>query len=294
MHAVDISIIVATCNRASGLRDLLEALLRSECPSGLSWDVCVVDNNSRDETAAVVTSFAQRDRRIRYVFESVQGKSHALNRGVRHAGGKILAFTDDDCIPDPHWIDNIGAAFAADPGLGLLGGRVELFNADDHPTTTRTWHEQRLVSSANDALSLIIGCNMAVRSDLLRTIGDFDPLMTPGSHKDAVFEDTDFIYRAFKRGIRIEYRPNILLHHNHGRRLESDVADVKRKYVRGRGSFYAKHIADGDRTAMKLAYWEVHSTLISLAKNVMTGKSPREDMQMISQLFAGALTRFTR
>ena len=135
---------------------------------------------------------------------------------------------------------------------------------------------------------------MAIRSDLLRTIGDFDPLITPGSGKDAGFEDTDIIYRAFKKGIRIEYLPDIVLYHNHGRRSDSDVADVQRKYVRGRGSFYAKHIVKGDRLVLNLAYWEIRSTLVSLAKNLLTGKSVREEWKLISFLFAGAVTRFTR
>ena len=141
---------------------------------------------------------------------------------------------------------------------------------------------------------MIIGCNMAIRSDLLRTIGDFDPLITPGSGKDAGFEDTDIVYRAFKNDIRIEYLPDILLYHNHGRRSDSDVADVHRKYIRGRGSFYAKHIIKGDRLVLKLAYWEIRSTLLSLAKNLLTGKSVQDDWKVISFLVGGAASRFIR
>lgn len=141
---------------------------------------------------------------------------------------------------------------------------------------------------------MIIGCNMAVRSDLQRAIGDFDPLNCPGSSKDAVFEDIDFIYRAFRQGARMEYRPDILLYHNHGRRSDSDVASLHRKYARGRGSFFAKHIVKGDCLVLKMAYWEVRSTLASLAKNLLTGKPVREEWKFISFLAAGAVTRFTR
>ena len=228
------------------------------------------------------------------MFEGAQGKSHALNHGVRQAPGDIIAFTDDDCVPDSHWVANISAALAADSTLGLVGGRVELFNIHDHPTTMRTSREQRLLSSPSDVFSLIIGCNMAVRRDLLRAIGEFDPLNCPGSSKDAVFEDIDFIYRAFKQGARIEYRPDVLLYHNHGRRLDSDVTDLQRKYARGRGSFFAKHIVKGDRLVLKMAYWDVRSTLVSLAKNLLTGKSVEEEWKFISFLFAGAVTRFTK
>lgn len=292
-NAVDVSVVVATCNRSENLPLLLDALLHSESP-GLIWDVWVVDNNSKDGTAALVAAYAQREPRVHYVFEATQGKSHALNHGVREASGNIIAFTDDDCIPDRHWIANINAAFAADSKLGLAGGRVELFNSADHPTTTRTGRARRTLTSPSDAFSSIIGCNMAGRRELLRAIGDFDPLNCPGSSSDAVSEDADFVYRAFKAGVLIEYRPDILVHHNHGRRSDGDVTDLQRKYVRGRGSFYAKHIVKGDRAVLKMAYWEVRSTLADLMKKLLSGQSAREELRLISFLFAGAMTRFSK
>ncbi len=261
-------------------------------PSGLTWDVWIVDNNSKDETRALVESFAQREPRIHYLFEGAQGKAHAINKAVRQADASVIAFTDDDCIPDERWVESIGSAFAADANLGLVGGRVELFNPLDNPMTTRTSRDRRIVSAPGDALSFIIGCNMAIRSELLSTIGDFDPLITPGNGKDAGFEDADFVYRAFKKDIRIEYLPNVLVYHNHGRRSESDVADVHRKYVRGRGSFYVKHIFKGDRSALRMACWELQSTLGDLAKKLLSGKSAREEVKMLSFLFGGAMTRF--
>jgi hypothetical protein len=69
---------------------------------------------------------------------------------------------------------------------------------------------------------------------------------------------------------------------------------LQRKYARGRGSFYAKHIVKGDRMVLEMAYWEIRSTLVSLAKNLLAGKSIREEWKLISFLFAGAVTRFTR
>ena len=139
----------------------------------------------------------------------------------------LHSFTDDDCVPDSHWVANISAAFAADSTLGLVGSRVELFNIHDHPTTTRTSREQRLLSSPSNVFSLIIGCN-------------------------------------------------------------------QRKYARGRGSFFAKHMVKGDRLVLKMAYWEVRSTLVSLAKNLLRGKAVREEWKFLSSLFAGAVTRFTK
>ena len=291
-----IAVVVATYNRCDSLRNVLEALVRCDVPSGLEWDAWIIDNNSRDQTREVVEYFSQRSsERIHYLFESVQGKSHALNRGIRQAAADIVAFTDDDCLPDPHWIANIGRAFASNPGVGIIGGRVELFNPEDHPIGIRTSLDRQQASSGDTSVVFcIIGCNMAIRRELLSVVGDFDPLLSPGSGKDAGSEDADFVYRAFRKGIGIEYDPDVVVFHNHGRRSAAQVQNINRSYVRGRGSFYAKHIIKGDIVALKMAYWDVSPILGNGFKRLFTGKSIREDLQRVWFLCSGALSRFTR
>ena len=69
VSAMDVSVIVPTYNRAASLRDTLEALEGQQLPSALDWEVVVVDNNSRDETASVVREFAARGSMpVKYVF----------------------------------------------------------------------------------------------------------------------------------------------------------------------------------------------------------------------------------
>src|SRR5262245_17872226 len=94
-NAVDFSIVIATYNRASDLPATLRSLARLS-PRG-SWEVIVVDNNSTDDTRQVVedcaTSFPVR---LRCLFEREQGRSPALNAGIRVARGDIIVTTDDD------------------------------------------------------------------------------------------------------------------------------------------------------------------------------------------------------
>jgi 1,2-diacylglycerol 3-beta-glucosyltransferase len=79
-----INVIVATRNRSANLRDLLEGLLRCEVSLAYKWDVWVIDNNSTDDTPQIVQFLAaQHPNRIHYRSESAQGKSFALNRGIR-------------------------------------------------------------------------------------------------------------------------------------------------------------------------------------------------------------------
>ena len=80
---MDCSVIIATYNRARLLRQTLASLRAQVLPARLDWEIVVVDNNSNDETPRIVESFARQGGvQIRYLFESRQGKSFALNTGL--------------------------------------------------------------------------------------------------------------------------------------------------------------------------------------------------------------------
>src|SRR5215216_7792008 len=83
------SIIIATYNRADDLKDTLANLAQLSPAAG--WEVIVVDNNSRDHTREVVAEIGARfPVDLRYVFEGEQGRSAALNTGIRAAAGEII------------------------------------------------------------------------------------------------------------------------------------------------------------------------------------------------------------
>src|SRR5215831_18634599 len=107
-----LSVVIATYNRAENLRRTLQSLAAMERPTRVAWEVVVVDNNSNDRTSEVITGFRKSsDLDIHYVLEERQGKSFALNTGIRYSRGEILAFTDDDAEIDKAWIGSICAAF---------------------------------------------------------------------------------------------------------------------------------------------------------------------------------------
>src|SRR5215510_14520334 len=99
------SVIIATYNRAEELVKTLESLKNLE--SNGPWEVIIVDNNSSDNTREVVLervdSFPVP---LRYVSETEQGRSAALNAGIHASQGEILAITDDDVRVDPKWLVN--------------------------------------------------------------------------------------------------------------------------------------------------------------------------------------------
>ena len=109
------SIVVATYNRAADLRETLTSLATLS-PNG-DWEVIVVDNNSTDNTRTIIeTAAAQFPVNLRYVFEARQGRSPALNAGIRAARGRIIATTDDDVRVAPDWLDRAAEALERSGG----------------------------------------------------------------------------------------------------------------------------------------------------------------------------------
>src|ERR1700756_1020921 len=119
-----ITVILCTYNRCQSLARALGSVAASVLPDSVEWEVLVVDNNSPDQTREVIEDFCLRyPGRFRYLFEPKQGKSNALNSGIRNARGNILAFMDDDVIVAPTWLQNLTAALDSGEWLGV-GGRI--------------------------------------------------------------------------------------------------------------------------------------------------------------------------
>ncbi|HEY8507273.1 MAG TPA: glycosyltransferase family 2 protein [Steroidobacteraceae bacterium] len=255
---MQVSVIVSTRDRAADLARLLQSLSRCQVGPGREWELVLVDNGSSDDTPRVIEEFARTSPfRIVALREPRSGKSNALNTALAHARGAILAFTDDDVIVTPDWIERIIDTFGQRPDLACAGGMVRLFNPEDAAISIRLATEEQTVDLSNFSADCIpvMGCNMAVRADVCRQLGMFDPLLGPGCPIPAA-EDLDFLYRLVRAGYRIGYVPSITVLHNHGRRTAQQLDRLRANYLMGRGAFYAKQILARDRLVMRWARWE--------------------------------------
>jgi len=196
---------------------------------------------------------------VRYIWEPRLGKSLALNTGIKHARGEILGFLDDDILPEKNWLLVLRREFSADPSLGLLSGRVELYDPADLPMTVRRQTERTEAQSFDDLLCLLIGCNFATRRELVDRVGLFDPELGPGS-KFCAGEDADFFCRALRAGEKLVYEPSLFVYHNHGRRSLDAGLKARRGYLIARGAIYAKHILRRDKRVAKEMYWDLSLT----------------------------------
>src|SRR4029453_3388474 len=124
-QAPDLSIVIPTHNRPADLELVIDALMRQETGS-VTYEVIVADNNSREDTRAVVDRALVRGTPVplRYVREPRQGVSYARNTGVRIARSSLIAFLDDDGVPETTWVREIKRAFDEHPDVDCIGGRL--------------------------------------------------------------------------------------------------------------------------------------------------------------------------
>ena len=196
------SVIVCTRNGRARLGACLGAIRRLR---GVPFEGVVVDDGSDDGSADFV---AREFPDFRLVRLDPCGLSAARNAGAEAATGEVLAFTDDDCEPDPDWLAELAPLFAA--GYDAAGGP----NLSPPPADLR----QAVVASAPGAASHVMlddtraehvpGCNLAVRRSVFFAIGGFDPVFHTAG------DDVDFCWRLRDAGHRIGFAPNAFVWHH--------------------------------------------------------------------------------
>jgi glycosyltransferase involved in cell wall biosynthesis len=118
------SVVICTYRRAAFLERALESVFAQDYPRD-RFEIIVVDNDSPDETAAVVRAAAQRSPvPLSYHVEKQNGLSHARNLGVSVAGFEYVAFLDDDATACTGWLAAFNEVINEHHAL-VVGGRVE-------------------------------------------------------------------------------------------------------------------------------------------------------------------------
>lgn len=119
-----ITIAINTWNRAALLDRTLGRFRELRIPDGIEWDVLVVDNNSHDDTQAVLKRHS-RNLPLRSDFEPRQGTSFAKNRVVRLLESDYVLWTDDDVLVEPNWVSEYVRAIRRYPRAAFFGGPID-------------------------------------------------------------------------------------------------------------------------------------------------------------------------
>lgn len=194
-----VSVVVPTHNRPDLLDRCLTALAEQDFDPD-EYEIIVADDAASEATRQRVGEWTDQSLvAFRYATPTINhGPAAARNAGWRLARGAIIAFTDDDCVPDPRWLAEGMAAMEA--GADAVSGRV-IVPLPDRPTDYE-----------RDAAGLqgaeFVTANCLVRREALEAVGGFDE-----RYAAAWREDSDLQFSLLERGFRIVSAPRAVVVH---------------------------------------------------------------------------------
>ena len=151
------------------------------------------------------------------------------------------------------YVDAVLAAFDGRPDVGVLGGRILLFDPEDaRVTIDERDHPEEIAPRSFVPAGAVKGANLSFRREALQAIGGFDPELGAGTPFPC--EDIDAVANVLWAGFRGRYDPRPVVLHHHRRRLP-DVPRLRAGYDRGRGAYYAKFLLRPDCRRAYAAGW---------------------------------------
>lgn len=200
---VPILSVVIPCYRAGAdIRRCLDSVLAQAV--AFTFEVIVVDS-SADGTAETLRRAYPAVHVIELPGRAFPGT--ARNAGVREARGRVIVFTDADCVVDPGWLAAIRDLHEAQPDVPVIGGGI-VNGTPLHPVGTAEFllefsefHSRRPAGKAR----LLPTCNLSLKRDVFETHGYLDDVIT-GS-------DTVYTRRLVERGETLRFTPTFRVRH---------------------------------------------------------------------------------
>ena len=196
-----ISVVVCSYNGSRTIRDCFEGLLKLDYPD---FEVIVVNDGSTDNTADIAQEYP-----FRLINTPNMGLSSARNAGLAAATGEIVAYTDDDAHPDPHWLQYLAATFLKTNHAGIGGPNIAPIDDGEIAECVANAPGGPIHVLLNDTeAEHIPGCNMAFRRETLLAVGGFD------AQYRAAGDDVDLCWRIQEKGWTLGYSPAAMVWHH--------------------------------------------------------------------------------
>jgi glycosyltransferase involved in cell wall biosynthesis len=241
-----LSVLICTRNRGEKIKNAVDSILAN---SFTDFELLIADQSTNDMTSKVISTY--NDPRIRYIRTDTVGLSRSRNIAIRASKADLVVFTDDDCICDREWLSSITSEFENDPDLMGVYGRVLPFGEGETDKVcycTIDSMERRSVAEPVIPYTVLgHGNNMSFRKKLFEKVGLFIESLGAGTRMKAG-EDTEFIYRSLRKGMKFGYSPMPLVYHDNW--LDKGKAtEIERGYVLAAVAVFVKYAFIGDRLA---------------------------------------------
>ncbi len=234
-----LSVVVATYNRVGSLRLLIEAL-KSQSITPTDFEVIIVDDGSNDGTAeflaeaALTTKFS-----LQCAHQINSGPAAARNLAMKSAKGEIIVFTDDDCIPDPDWLERIDGFFQKHPDTDGCGGKIRRQNDSSVSRYIDRCGAMRHPIRKDGTVAYLVTANAAYRRNVVDEVGGFsEDISWPGG------EDPDLSFKVVEGGGQLAYCRDAVIRHEH---RDSLLGVYKMFFNHGRGGAVNAHWNAGDK-----------------------------------------------
>jgi GT2 family glycosyltransferase len=227
-----VTVVIPTYGRPRELRHCLAALAAQTIRG--DWDVVVVDDGSPEPLDPHDFGITAR-LGWRVIRQANAGPSAARNRGVQEARGEFVAFTDDDCRPEPTWLENLVRAAGGRPGA-LVGGMTvnglpeELFASTSQLIVDLVYEH---FNADMDNAYFLTSNNILCPRERFLAVGGFDERFPR-----AGAEDRDFCDRWRLAGWPIVWRQDARIEHRHSQTF-GKFLDLHFRYGRGAHRYQA-------------------------------------------------------
>lgn len=274
---LDVSVIIATFNRAEILRQTLESMTHMH-RDGLLVEFVIVDNNSSDNTREVIDSYRER-LPIRYLFEAKSGQNCARNAALRNVDlGKIVAFTDDDVEPRRDWLQAIVTVAERWPDYSVFGGRIYPIwpDADIPECVHIPWissfafgkHDYGDKEKPYPLNALPFSANLWVRREVFANNRRFCEMIGPRPGQYIMGSETHLLRQLSKDGYDMIYSPTAVAGHRIQPEQLNGTSIRRRAYRFGRGIAHLQSLRRPALLAKHPVVWSVVS-LVLIAKHAL-------------------------
>jgi lipopolysaccharide/colanic/teichoic acid biosynthesis glycosyltransferase/GT2 family glycosyltransferase len=203
-----ISVVIPAHNAAATITACVTAV-QQQCIPRSHYEIIVVDAASTDETARLA-----QEAGARVICCPTAGNAAARNDGVQAATGKIICFTDADCMPRPDWLHHITRPFC-DAGVAGCKG---VYVSDQKKTVARfvqlEYEEKYGRLRGQERIDFIDTYSAAYRKDILVANGGFDT-------RFPFLEDQELSFRLAARGYRMVFQPEAAVYRRHSDTIQA-------------------------------------------------------------------------
>lgn len=224
------------------------------------FEVLVVDDGSPGDAVRRAVELAGRPSQVHYLRIPHAGAAAARNHGIEAARGAIVAFTDDDCIPNPDWLSEIAAVFTETAASGVAGLTWPI-NRENLVARFLDMHgalRKSIVQNQTGRIDVVPTANAAYRRDALLAVNGFDDTYEKTGLSYGG-EDRTLTWRLLREGYEIQLSVKAQVGHEHRTTLRQMLLQG---YHYGRGNYLHSLIAQEPpdyepslRTALALV-WE--------------------------------------